>query len=152
MAYGRINKGEVKETREQVKKHVSQMTKDEVNFLVNRLRDLDISKLQISYHLQQKFIDKDENLLVNSLLREDLADLVVEYNETEQKYGTDRRVLIRLPEEILVDLGYFSRYCNLCIVYSFVKNKVITAYYNKVGDNHSTIDMSRYDKNLKIIY
>ena len=41
--------------------------------------------------------------------------------------------------------------CNLCAVIDYERGKVITAYWNDVDDNHDTLDLSRYDKNLQII-
>lgn len=143
--------GYVKETREQRKKHVMQMSNKEKKYLVTQIKKV---KDNISYgkHILEKNIVFNKKTLKETLNSDYLRNYIVEYNETPLKYYTDKRVLIRseIKDKVYINgLGY--KYCNLCFVISIITGKVVTAYYNEASDNHSTLDLDRYDKSLKII-
>jgi hypothetical protein len=151
LRYGEFKKGIISKTEGQVKKHYSQMSKEELMFLQDRLHSLNINDIEVSDHLQNKFIDKGIELKQIPFI-DNLIPLIIEYNETPTRGFLDRRVLIRTTEKYIVNIKGKNKICNLCVVYSIVSGKVVTAYYNEANDNHDSINMNRYNKNLKVIY
>lgn len=91
--------GNIKRTKNQKKKHVFQMSEDEKNYLVKKLKEIRYYKIRISKHL----MEKDSNLLtfnkqdvINVLKSQKLKSLIIEYNETPLDNGeVDYRVLLR---------------------------------------------------------
>lgn len=135
--------GNVRESKyPQQKRHRVQMSESGLKILVDKFNKLDKSKTTISRHLLYKktisFRDGD----INKLLNKDIKDMLIEYNRTFINKTWDERIVIRDNEIYQTDKGEQ----NLCVVLSLSKNKVITAYYNLLNDNHKTIDMNRYDK------
>ena len=151
MNYGTINKGKVSKTEGQIKKHYSQMTLKEKEFLKSKLNNLKREKLIVSDHLQRKFIGYDLSEVKNLPFKTEL-DMIIEYNERPMNSYMDRRILVRSKKIYDVRIGNKIEKCNLCVVYSIITNSIITIYWNKSNDNHTSINMNRYDKNLKIIY
>lgn len=146
-----INIGKIKKTPGQRKKHISQMTSNEISFLVYKIQHLD--KIIYSNHLLKKHITFNEKTILKTLKSSNLKNCIIEYNETPSKDFLDRRVLIRseIAENVLINNNNYEL-CNLCFVLSIVSKKVITVYYNKSNDNHTSLNLNRYDNTLKIIY
>ena len=90
---GEYNRGLVKRTKQQMKKHRIQMTNEELSFLEHHLKQ--INQLNYSYHVLNKQISFDKADIENMLKHENLKSFIVEYNETPTKDGMDRRVLLR---------------------------------------------------------
>lgn len=140
-------------TNNQIKKHFTQMTKNEIEFLklkIDRIKNY----ITVSEHLTSK-CNKINTLTVNQILNSEYD--IIEYNETPNYNGTDKRVLIRSKmqfDTIFVDtitnLKTIEQ-CNICVVISIVSGIIITGYLNKCNDAHYTINFNRYDKNLSII-
>lgn len=160
MAYGEYNIGHVKSTQNQQKKHRSQMTEEELSFLVKSVRTLKLSSLKVSEHLLNKTdrVSFELGDIAFLLYSANLKDLILEYNETITYFGNkDRRVLFRDIESQDVEMKdatgqTFLSHANLCFVLSIERNEVITVYWNFVRDNHSTINMFRYNPSLNIIH
>lgn len=151
---GEYNRGLVKRTKQQMKKHRIQMTNEELSFLEHHLKQ--INQLNYSYHVLNKQISFDKADIENMLKHGNLKSFIVEYNETPTKDGMDRRVLLRGID--VRDVLYskengetFNALSNLCVVISLVKHKVITCYWNIANDNHNTIKWDRYNRHLNII-
>jgi len=151
---GEYNRGLIKRTKKQMKKHLMQMTNEELSFLEKKLKE--INQLNYSYHVLNKEISFDKTDIEKMLKQENLKDLIIEYNETPTKDGLDRRVLLRGTE--VKDVLYtkengetFNALSNLCVVISLVSHRVITCYWNLANDNHNTIKWDRYNSDLKII-
>ena len=163
--YGSFKWGFIKITEGQIKKHRSQMSMDELSYLSIKLRRLNIKNLEFSKHFERKLKRFTNNNLsdlapilfeIESILnRKDIVDLIVEYNENKNR--NDRRVLLRGDNEFSINVFDKRRgksikvKANLCIVVNIDKPKLITFYWNKVNDNHLTLDEFRYNKDLKII-
>ena len=152
MNYGTINKGKVSKTEGQVKKHRIQMDENEKEFLKGKLNNLKQDKLVISQHLEYKFIGYDMSVVSELPFRDNVKDLIIEYNETPMDNFTDRRVLLRSIESYKVNIKGKIQNCNICVVYSLVTNRIVTVYWNLVNDNHRSINWNRYSRDLKIIY
>lgn len=151
---GNLNKGLIKKTDNQVKKHISQMSLSEVERLEKRLKKININKVTYSHHLHNKDIS-----FYNECLTEILQDInareIIEYNQTTMRNGrVDNRVLLREAsgrDALLKDNGStVKKKANLCVVISLDTSRIITAYWNSVCDSHKTMDWTRYDKDLKI--
>lgn len=138
--------GEVSVTEGQEKKHITQMTKDEVMAITNKLYSLNIGQTKLSFHLQEKLDSEELSIYKSQMVRLLLDFEIIEYNNTRGQ----SRVLLRglSKEDTLVD-GVIKK-SNLCIVWNLDTNNIVTAYWNCISDNHNTIDLRRYNANLKI--
>lgn len=95
-------------------------------------------------------------MISHVLKKDNLMDLIIEYNETPTYNRLERRVLLRDNDIMKVkytkeDNSNFEKESNLCFVICLDNSKVVTAYYNLVDDNHETLIDERYNENLKII-
>ncbi|AAX92377.1 hypothetical protein TwortDSMZ_109 [Staphylococcus phage Twort] len=133
----------------QRKKHYSQMTlqekKDCVSLLQNVFEQCKFFKM--TPHFKEKSLTRiDFDLLKNFILHNNYAFLnIIEYNETKTRYNTQKRIVLKYPEIVKVK-GI------PCFQYLVITNngKLVTTYYNKINDVHKTLDLTYYDKNLKI--
>lgn len=126
----------------QQKRHISQINERGLKILIDKFNKLDKSKTTIHGHLLNKKTISFREEDIYKLLNKDIKNMIVEYNRTFTDEILDERIVIRDNEVVQTDKGEQ----NLCIVLSLSKNEIITAYYNPPNDNHTTIDMNRYDK------
>lgn len=151
---GEYKKGYVKITKDQRKKHYSQMTQEELLYLGEKIQLVDINNTTISNHLiNKKSVSFNIKNILKTIKRLDITSLIIEYNEK----NSDERVLIRDDKSYNVKFTdrkgrFFKAKANLCFVLSLTNNRIITCFWNKKNDNHSTIDWNRYDSNLEIIH
>lgn len=135
--------------RKQYKVHRAQMSKYDIQNLVQILKNIDLNSMRTSYHV----IKKNDDRLTIELFRDTFArnmdsmeDKIIEYNEIPYftKYGMifDKRVLIRDDKDYD---GY-----NLCLVLSINRNQIVTAYWTHKDDNHANLDWSRYSNTYYI--
>ena len=135
--------GNVRESKyPQQKRHISQINERGLKILVDAFNKCDKSKIAINKHLLNKKTISFRKDDIYKLLNKDIKDMIVEYNRTLTDWGWDERIVIRDNEIVPTDKGEQ----NLCVVFSLSNNEVITAYYNPSDDNHTTINMNRYDK------
>jgi hypothetical protein len=140
-------------TENQIKKHFTQMTKNEIEFLkmkINRIKNY----ITVSTHLTNK-CNKINILTCNDILNNDYE--IIEYNETANYNGIDKRVLIRSINsfdtifiDTITNIKTIEK-CNICFVVSIVTGIIVTGYFNKCNDFHNTINFNRYNKNIVII-
>lgn len=148
--------GNIKQTDGQKKKHALQMTSMEKIYLENELKKIDINRIYLSRHIQEKLSTSfNVDDIKNILKTKKLSSLVIEYNETPSFERIEKRILIRddIAQKIIfvrIDGSSFECYANLCFVIS-TEGRIITVYWNKTNDNHFSINWDRYDANLKII-
>lgn len=147
-----ISKGLVKKTVGQVKKCFEQMTYEEKQLLHKKVKTLDVNNVYISIHLKDKLqseIKADVKGLFNKTI-ESGKFKVLEYNVT----NGDKRVLVRssIETEVLFYDGrfHYNAMGQMCFVISLLTNAIVTAYFNATWDGHRSLDISRYDANLKI--
>lgn len=150
MRSGIIEMGKVKKTYGQQKKHFSQFSEVELDFLKNSLRNIDLNSITASRHLKSKNIKFDIEDIFDTLQSANLDEMIIEYNQTPKKDILDKRVLVRSAKAYDVYIDNKIEKCNLCFVISILTCEIITAYYNRAEDNHTSIDMRRYNCNLKI--
>lgn len=147
-----MNRGEIKKTLIQFKKHKLQMKDREIDYIssqlgkMQRIRFCQYALCKAMYYDKQELIDY---LLTNT----DFTSDIIEYNATLDKHKVwQKRVLLRLPQEHLVRVNkdYLEK-CSLCIVINYQRGLIVTAYYNIKDDSHETLDLSRYCSCLKIV-
>lgn len=147
--YGEIKKGETSITRNQVKKHRSQLSSKELDSLVFEIRR--ISRITLSRHLKEKDIRISMGILYKTMRSSDLKNQIIEVNKLFGNARNSRRVLIRSNYNQPVYIkGKGTMLCNLCFVIDLTSFEVVTAYYNQKEDNHQDINMNRYNDKLKM--
>ena len=148
----KYNKGVIKKTENQRKKHVKQMTRKEQWYLREQIKNL--PNIRFTQHALNNNIDVTIEQIKNTIKE---YNYIIEYNETTDTYGKiNRRVLVRSSRVYKVnfhkiDGSVIKGNANLCFVVSIDTGYIVTTYYNFINDGHRTIDMRRYDKTLKII-
>lgn len=156
---GIYNIGNIKRTKGQQKKHIKQMSQDEVSYLEKKLRRINLKKVKLSNHLKERQaeIGFDFNHIIGVLRNKDIDKSIIEYNETVDRSGfTDRRILLRNKKYQNVTFKtknntFFKAKANMCFVVSIETNQIITVYWNKVSDRHRSINWSRYNEDLEIV-
>lgn len=149
--------GKVKRTKNQKKKHISQMTKHEIAYLRKQIKLFPTWKAKASKHLKRKRVTFDINDIEETLLSKEVANFIIEYNETFVGSGRiDRRILVRSSKPQMVNFRLRGRrtekaIAQLCFIISLDTYEIITVFWNKVSDNHETINWRRYNKHLRIL-
>lgn len=153
---GEINR-KCQKNLQQRKKHVEQMCFEEKMFLLERLDNMKKQNILLSNHIRNKKAVTFNKLQVEEALRMVCTKDIVEYNEVDAPNYHDERLLIR--SRPTYDIEVFDNKtkkmircaCQLCLVVSLLSGSLVTAYYNKVDDNHLTLNPKRYDVDLQII-
>jgi hypothetical protein len=109
-----------------MRKHFTQMSQDEIKFLLAQVRSRSLTFHQHAFdRMKQKNIREPQILASLSY-----GSIVEAHNDA----AGEIRVLVR--GKVLGDF--------VCSVVSLTKNQVITTYWNKAGDHHKTLDKSAY--------
>lgn len=152
--YSQIYNPTVKNTVNQTKKHYTQMTAQEMEFLKSKLQAVK-PFLRASRHLNEK----DNSVNAESVYKaiEGGNFEIIEYNEVSNFGSPEHRILIRDNQSYLSNFYGFmesvphKELCNICAVICIDNGLIVTAYLNKRADNHRTIDQHRYCRSLQII-
>lgn len=114
------------------RKHVSQMSRSEINFLGNRMGDIS------TYHLTDySYARKDTRKIFDDCIKRAFKSYdIIEYHVMS---GTPR-ILVR------GNMGELQ----VCMVVQPIGKKIVTMYYNSGWDNHDTLDMSLYDETINV--
>ena len=151
---GYFERGRVKITEGQIKKHRTQMSEQELTYIKQVLGP--IPELKVSEHLERRRkegkCDFQWTSLAKTLLFQ-FEEAIIEFNQVFNLDGSvrGRRVLFRAKHVELAEIkGRGLVPCNLCFVVDIDCKSIITAYYNAVTDNHSSINWKRYDASLSI--
>ena len=124
---------------ESVKKHYSQMNKNEIILIKNKLKNL--GALELSYHVKEQMIKRNitEKDIYNVLRNYS----IIEFHRKIDNFGkADNRILIRSNRKV--------KSSNICLSVSLDKSRIITCYSNGCSDSHTTIDMNNYDSKCDI--
>lgn len=133
----------------QVRKHVSQMSFHEINYLQNILGETwaNVQRLYISNHLRDKIASKRtvySRTLALDCLR-DFRECLFEFNlKTYENGEQSARVALRSKGQF----KHNDKWYNQIIVVDIMRCVVVTSYLNEVNDHHDTIDWSNYNENL----
>lgn len=128
----------------QIKKHFTQFTnKDKKRIEEIRIQITDNNLLpRTTKHFNRK------NLPIT---KDDILDCFKSGDVIEVNYNLDigdKRLLFRSRKTKSIE----GQKYNLCLVYSIDSNKIVTAYYNKVGDNHKSLNRVYYWSNYLISF
>ena len=151
-------KGVQRITAQQTKKHISQMSEEEVNYLVDQLHRY-TKYIQRSHHVARKVAEGDMfdiplSDIMETIKSKDVGKNIVECNETGHKNNGKiyQRVLLRLNKEYMVDIGGVDTLCHAFAVVEIKTKQLITTYVNAIDDTHTTLNTDRYDPNMVIIH
>lgn len=147
MLKGEIRKGNVRTTEGQKKKLYTQMTNKEIERCYVAINNIANKYWKISKHLKEKS-EVSWNLKdIMDTIRSGSFD-IIEYNRIRD----DIRVVINSYKVYNVNIDGKVTKCTIKICLSVKYNKIITLWYNDLLDSHETINMSRYDKDLKVTF
>lgn len=155
---GKDEANTLRKTKHQQKKHISQMTPEEIKVIkkiVFRSLNANNNRIKISTHVIDKMIDKRTDYEVRAVrtMLEHLDQHLIEYShKTKNRVNVyKRRILLRSSEEFDVFLDDVVQPANLCVVLDIDTCTVITTYFCKANWHHPNLRMKRYNANLKII-
>lgn len=125
------------------KKHGTQMSRREKEYLFNTLKSVD--KWEVSQHALDRIKDKGINVTYDDIISTIHNAMIIEYHVA--RYG-DNKDDVRV---VLRGNAVVNRNSNVHFVYSLTRKKIITSWLNRVDDKHETLDWRAYDSNLKIL-
>jgi hypothetical protein len=121
-------------TQSSVRKHISQMSLEEVDFFTSLVRN---KAWIMSGHVREQMEKRGGTL----------SDIIeaIEYGSLVEYHCRNgySRLLFRSETPIHNWVP--------CVVVEIATERIITIFWNHVKDNHRTIDMSRYNEDLDII-
>ena len=123
------------------KRHYSQMSKEEQDYLFSRLRN--VKKWHIGDHALEQMEKKGIDVTYNDIKSTIHTSKIIEYHVAKVKNKEEERVLLR--SNAVVNGKY-----NLHVVYGLGTKTIVSVWLNEVDDVHKTIDMNDYDKNVVI--
>lgn len=128
----------------QIKKYFTQFTnKDKKRIEEIRIQITDNNLLpRTTKHFNRKNLPITKDDILNCFKSGDVIE--VNYNLD----AGDKRLLFRSKKSKSIE----GQKYNLCLVYSIDNNKIVTAYYNKAGDNHKTLNHGHYWNNYPISF
>ena len=144
---GELNKGIIRTTEGQVKKLYTQMTNEELEKCYIAINNVANKYWKISCHLKEKSSVTWSLKDVMETIRDGAFD-IVEYN----RVGDDIRVMINSYKVYNVNIDGKETECTMKICLSVKHNKIVTLWYNDLLDNHKTINMNRYNKDLEVTF
>ena len=144
---GELNKGTVRKTEGQVKKLYSQMTAEEIEKCYIAINNIANKYWKISKHLKEKSSVTWSLKDIMETIRTGSFD-IIEYNRT----GEDIRIVVNSYKTYQIDTGNGITTCTMKICLSVKHNKIISLWYNDILDDHKSINMSRYDKDLEVTF
>ena len=122
----------------------TQMNKLELTYLKDQLNK--INSFETTFHADDKFyeLQLSKDYIYNLIGKFDIEN-IIEYNTGR---GHERRVVVKDLTPIKCDNGK-----EVVAKYSIDLDSgvIVTVWVNLINDNHKTIDMTYYNKNLKII-
>ena len=128
--------------RGRARKHITQMSRDEVKYLRELISKVD--NITLCDHAQDaaaRLNVSEQYIKAVNLQRAQL----VEFNTGR---GTSRRVVLRDKRAIHINRYQLK---NLVIVLDVDTKEVVTIFLNDIHDHHKSIDLTYYTKDLKII-
>ena len=122
--------------QQSVRKHYSQMNKDESLFLFQEA--LKVHNWELDGHIKKKMNER------GMIHKEEVVDIL--------RFGELIEFHLRNGKSRILVRGSRTYYNFVpCAVFELKTGKIITLYWNKEDDNHRTIDMSRYNAELDVL-
>ena len=144
---GELKKGTVRTTEGQVKKLYTQMTPEEIERCYVAINNVANKYWKISSHLKEKSTVSWSLKDIMDTIRGGAFD-IIEYNRVRD----DIRVVISSYKTYSVEIDGKETTCIMNICISVKHNKIITLWYNDILDDHKTINMNRYNKDLEVVF
>ena len=157
---GTTNRGVQSETKNQIKKHIKDISCTELREILDIVELNNLYYIQLSNHVRDKVEVSFSLRHIQELLESNnLENLIIEVNvnfpnvnfpNDNDSVPDDIRILVRDSEAVYTTMtnkrtGQVSQIpCNMCFVYSLTSNRLVTVYWNPANDNHDSIDWNRY--------
>lgn len=136
--------------RKQAKIHREQMTKYDICNLAQKVKDVDLCKLKISYHVINKNDSNFTYRLFKQVLSQDIETIensIIEYNEIPVDAGGYGKVI---DKRVLIRYGHDFDGMNLCVVLSLNRSLIVTAYWVEADYHHEYLNWNRYNEIMYI--
>lgn len=144
-----IIRGAVRETQHQTKKHVKQMSEADRDAIVLFMHNHTLKqKMSYTEHLKGKIANGDVRITKGQIrsIFSNLKDSIIEYNVTSRQ----PRVILRSSSTVEELIHNRLQKVQLCVIIDLLTLTFVSAYYNIEGDTHTSIDYSRYDKDMVV--
>lgn len=152
---GTTNRGVQSETKNQIKKHIKDISCTELREILDIIELNNLHYIQLSNHVRDKVevsfsLRHIQELLESNNLENLIIEVNVNFSNDNDSDPEDIRILVRDSEAVYTTItnkrtGQVSQIpCNMCFVYSLTSNRLITVYWNPANDNHDSIDWNRY--------
>lgn len=152
---GTTNRGVQSETKNQIKKHIKDVSCTELREILDIVELNNLHYIQLSNHVRDKVevsfsLRHIQELLESNNLENLIIEVNVNFSNDNDSDPEDIRILVRDSEAVYTTItnkrtGQVSQIpCNMCFVYSLTSNRLITVYWNPANDNHDSIDWNRY--------
>ena len=123
-----------------MKKHYTQMTKQEIDFLVNKFKSIPQSKWKFNDYSKKRARNRGVDMAIFRSIWTDGFDLI-EFHRHEKKQ--DNRILLR---SIAVD----ENDNQVCAVFNFTTKEVTTVYLNWRKNKHNNLVWEEYDSSINV--
>lgn len=151
MFKGEIKKGTVRSTSNQFKKFVTQFKGDDFEKCLIAINNTLHKKIHASSHLRRKSAVSYDMKEICDVLKSGKYD-IIEYNYVQYSDHRDNRVVVKSWDSYQVDIDGKDTECNMIFVLSVTNNQIVTLWYNSIDDDHKTLNMSRYNKNIEVVF
>lgn len=148
---GEIKKGTIRTTNNQFKKFITQFKGDDFEKCLIAINNTLHNRIYASSHLRRKSAVSYDMKEICDVLKSGKYD-IIEYNYVLGNNGRDNRVVVKSWDSYQVDIDGKDTECNMIFVLSVTNNQIITIWYNDINDNHKTLNMSRYNKNIEVVF
>lgn len=151
MLKGEIKKGTVRKTNNQFKKFVTQFKGDDFEKCLIAINNTLHNRIYASSHLRRKSAVSYDMKEICNVLKSGKYD-IIEYNYVQYPDHRDNRVVVKSWDSYNVNVDGKDTECNMIFVLSVTNNQIVTLWYNRVDDNHKTLNMSRYNKDIEVVF
>ena len=124
-----------------MKKHITQMSKQEIDFLVNKFKSIPEHKWKFNPYSKRRAKQRGVDFSVFRSIWTDGFDLI-EFHKHDIK--GENRILLRT---IITDENDFQ----VCAVFNFTTLEVTTIYLNWRKNKHNNLIWEEYDSEIDII-
>lgn len=132
-----------------MKKHLTQMSNVEKKFVWERIKSrramVNHRNIQVNGHAKERMSNRPRFNVDLPIIIDTIK------NSRFYEYKIIREGDTIVDERVLLRSDKVYNGSNLVLVYSIKKNRVITLWANKSDDNHSTLDLSSYNEDMKIV-
>lgn len=148
---GEIKKGTVRKTNNQFKKFVTQFKEGEFERCLIAINNTLHSRIYASSHLRKKSAVSYDMKEICDVLKSNKFD-IIEYNYVQYPDHRDNRVVVKSWDSYNVNVDGKDTECNMIFVLSVTNHQIVTLWYNSIDDDHKTLNMSRYNKNIEVVF